>query len=470
MSDNDKGRDDGRDDGLDPDRQHRANADTDASHAAEREVLLNQRRTRQTGLSGRSRKARLLASLALVGGAAFLFVFIAGPTGALKMLGIVGKDGPRTSTVDMEVDRERNNPSRLDFIVPATPEPEKIKPEDPNLAWNQRFKEMQDKLLEMERNKRSGPSASEIKDILAKYNDGMARKLEEERKAMADENARLRAQAERAEAERRRAEEEAKAIANSAKERQKVEKRQRESDSVIVDERSSLSAQPVGPDGEVAADLNANQRFLKSAASSVVQTSVSQKLADPSRMVVQGTIISAVLETAIDTQLPGNIRAQVMQPVYSFDGSRVMMPPGTILIGQFNNNVDLAQKRVLIAWNRAITPDGKSIAIGSTGTDRLGRSGTLGNVDNRYGTKFGAAMLISAITAIPSALSSKSSGSSGSSGTTVNIGGEIASNAGSDLSDQTSGVLEKYLALPPVIRIPQGEEIRIFVNRDLLFR
>lgn len=440
--------------------------------AAEREVLLNERRTRQTGTSKGNKKAKLM-TLALIGGATFLLVVVAGPTGALKLLGVIGNDERQTSSVDMEVDREKDAKGNLDFVVPSNPEAKKAEPVDPNLAWNERFKEMQDKLLQIERNRKPEISVSEIREMLSNYNETVTRTLEEQRKAMADENARLRAEAQQAEDERRRVEEENKLRELSAKDREKIDKAQRESDSVIVDEGDKAGeTQTGGADGELAEDLDKNERFLKSAASSVVQTSVSQKLVDPSRMIVQGAIISAVLETAIDTQLPGNIKAQVIRPVYSFDGRRVLMPPGTILIGQFNNDVDLAQKRVLIAWNRAVTPDGKSIAIGSTGTDTLGRAGTLGNVDNRYGTKFGAAILVSAITAIPSALSSKTGGSSssGSSGTTVNVGDQLASNSGSGMSDQANGVLEQYLSLPPVIRIPQGEEIRVFVNRDLVFR
>lgn len=449
---------------VEPGRDERA----DTERAAERDELLAHRRARQSTTTDRKKAARITMSLGLLGGAALIFVIAVGPLGALKILGVV-KDGPQTSKVDMEVDRERKPDSHLDFVVPPAPELPEKKPVDPNVAWSERFKELQAKLDDMERQKRGTLTADNIREMLSGYNEEVARKFETERKAMAEENARLQAQAREAEEERRKAEEEAKLMSANAKEQGKIEKMQRESKSVLVDDENRItSQQQEGDDGAHNSDRDGNQRFLKAAASSVVQTSVSQKLADPARMIVQGTIISAVLETAIDTQLPGAIRAQVMQPVYSFDGSQVLMPPGTVLIGQFNNDVDIAQKRVLIAWNRAITPDGKSIAIGSIGTDRLGRSGTLGNVDNRYGTKFGAAILTSAITAIPSALS-KGSGSSGS-GTTVNIGGQMASNAGSDLSDQTSGTLEKYLSLAPVIRIPQGEEIRVFVNRDLLFR
>ena len=448
------------------------NSGETADLAAEREELLRQRRNRQTGSMKGTKRAGLM-SLALVGGSLFLFIAISGPSGVLRALRL-GGDGQGTSSVDMKVDKEKHERTQLDFVVPAAPEPPKEKPVDPNAAWNERFKEVQDKLAEMERNKQSGVSANDIRQMLSSYNDTVTKKLEEERKAMAEENARLRLEAQRAEELRQRAEEQAKLSALNAKERQKIDKMQRESNSVIVDEQAGIGVGQNLPQGaEDSADLDQNERFLKSSASSVVQTSVSQKLYDKSRMLVQGTIISAVLETAIDTQLPGNIRAQVMQPVYSFDGSRVLMPPGTLLIGQFNNDVDIAQKRVLIAWNRAITPDGKSIAIGSTGTDTLGRAGTLGNVDNRYGTKFGAAFLISAISAIPTALSQRSGGgkhSGSSGGTTINVGDQMAGDAGGDLSDQASGVLEKYLSLPPIIRIPQGEEIRVFVNRDLLFR
>jgi len=94
-------------------------------------------------------------------------------------------------------------------------------------------------------------------------------------------------------------------------------------------------------------------------------------------------------------------------------------------------------------------------------------------------TKFGAAAVISAITIAPSMIADSIGGNdSNRSGTTINVGGStgggsgqaIASSVGGSLGEQTNGVMEKYLNLPPVIRVPQGEEIRIFVNRDLVFR
>ncbi|RWI50547.1 MAG: conjugal transfer protein [Mesorhizobium sp.] len=399
----------------------------------------------------------------LLGGGLVLFTLVAGPRAALRILGFTGdQEVQRTSQVDLKVANEADQLPQLDFVVPGKPQPVKT-----DGGVDQKFNSLQDQLDRL-RNKQSGLSAADVQRLLDSYNDAMSRKLESERKAMAAQVAQLKSDAE------------AQKLRDAqAKQQQDLDQKQRESKAVVVDDGSTASEPGVitgdiSQQGRNQQDLDSNGRFLASAASSVVQTSVAKTLSDPSRTVVQGTIISAVLESAVDTELPGSIRAQVTQAVYSFDGTAVLMAPGTVLIGQFNNDIDVAQKRVLIAWNRAITPDGKSIELGSIGTDTLGRSGTLGNVDNRYLTKFGAAVLISAITAAPDLIANRAGNNqSGSSGTTINVGGgggnKLGSSVTSAAGEQGSDMLQKYLSLPPVIRIPQGEEIRVFANRDLVF-
>ncbi|MGO6747983.1 TrbI/VirB10 family protein [Rhizobium ruizarguesonis] len=432
----------------------------------DRDQLLIARRARQAGSSRRGLKARLIAAGALLAiGVGGVFI-MTGPARALKLLGFSNGDtAQRTSQVGLNVDNETDQPAKLDFIVPA---PTATPHTDTGL--NDKIAALQDQIADLERNNRPGISSTEIQTLLKNYNDTVVQQLDAERKTMAAENARLQAEADKANEARRHAEEIARQEAEARSARDQKDRTQRESNAVVLDSSNDTIdvAELDRPDEE----RDPNLRFLKSNASSIVQTSVSANLADPSHMVVQGTIISAVLETAIDTTLPGTLRAQVMEPVYSFDGTRVMMPEGTVLIGAFNNEVGLAQQRVMIAWNRAITPDGKSIALGSIGTDLLGRSGTVGNVDNRYLTRFGAAALISAITAVPTILASQDKDRSDASGTTLNINGgsQVASGIGDNVGNQTSEVLGKYLSLPPVIRIPQGEEIRVFVNRDLVFK
>ena len=97
-----------------------------------------------------------------------------------------------------------------------------------------------------------------------------------------------------------------------------------------------------------------------------------EQIADPSRTIVQGTILEGVLETAINTDLPGAIRAVLTEDVVSYDGSTTLLPRGTRLIGSYSSNVKIAQRRALIAWNRAVTPAGTSVALGGTVTGEHG--------------------------------------------------------------------------------------------------
>ena len=186
---------------------------------------------------------------------------------------------------------------------------------------------------------------------------------------------------------------------------------------------------------------------------------------DTSQIIVQGTLIAAVLETAINSELPGNIRAQVTRPVYSFDGQNILMPAGTRLIGTYNPEISVAQKRVLIAWNRAITPEGKSVRLAATGVDGLGRAGQAGNVDTRFAERFGTAVLITSISAIPSFLANDDA----TGNTTTGAATDVAQDVSDDLQDTTEDVLEEYLSLPPIIRIPQGTLMNVLVNQDLVF-
>ncbi|THK34140.1 conjugal transfer protein [Ensifer sp. MPMI2T] len=408
----------------------------------------------------------------LLAGVAVAFVAV-GPTQTLRIVGWGSDHEQRTSQVDLKVDHVITDHSGLDFLVPEPPAVVEPK-SDPTAEMNKHLEELRKKIDAVARPIDSANfSLADVEQLLERYNKEMAQKLQEERHQAEAENGRLRAEAFRLEEERKRFEEVAKLDAEKRHKLQEINTKQRESSGVVVDESAARIASADG----APEDLSANDRFLASAAGSEVKTSVSRPLADPSRTVVQGTIISAALETAIDTELPGNIRAQVIEPVFSFDGSRILLAAGTRLVGTFSNRMDIEQTRVLITWNRAVTPDGKSIALGSTGADLLGRAGIEGNVDNRYVDKIGAAVLSSAITSLPSiipALTGSNSSPRGA-GTSINIAGAGSgdTNAGDQaraLSAQGKGVLDKYLSLPPIIRVPQGEEIRVFVNQDLVIR
>ncbi len=181
-------------------------------------------------------------------------------------------------------------------------------------------------------------------------------------------------------------------------------------------------------------------------------------IVNPGNTVVQGTMIQAVTETALDSTLPGAIRAIVSEDVHSFDGTRVLIPRGARLIGRYRSDVALAQSRVMVAWDRIILPDNQTVEISAFGGDELGRTGTTGFVDTRFAQRFGSAALISLIGALPAAAASQIEDEAVA---------DVASDVGADLGDSTQSVMQDYLAIRPVIHVDQGTRITVMVDRDL---
>jgi len=169
----------------------------------------------------------------------------------------------------------------------------------------------------------------------------------------------------------------------------------------------------------------------------------------------QGAMIPGVLETALDSDLPGFTRAVVSRDVRGFDGSTVLIPQGSRVIGEYKSAAAQGQTRAFIIWTRIIRPDGVSIQIGSSGTDPLGRAGLAGSVNNHFIENYGGAILLSVIEAGITSLATVPS-------TQVVIGSTTNSGVGG-VSSLTAPTI------PPTIKVPQGAPIRIFVARDLDF-
>lgn len=172
-------------------------------------------------------------------------------------------------------------------------------------------------------------------------------------------------------------------------------------------------------------------------------------------LVSQGTVIPGVLETAINSDLPGYTRAIVSRDVRSFDGKSVLIPRGSRLIGQYKSAVALGKSRAFVIWTRIIRPDGVSIQIGSPGTDALGRGGLQGEVNRHFFQRFGGSILLSVLNAGVASVAKTPA-------TQISIGspGAAAGAAASAVQGEQ---------VPPTIKVAQGEAIRIFVSRDLDF-
>ena len=177
-------------------------------------------------------------------------------------------------------------------------------------------------------------------------------------------------------------------------------------------------------------------------------------MVNPANTVTQGTLIPAILETAIDTNVPGYVRAVVSQDVRSFDGTKVLVPRSSRLIGQYQSGLQNGQKRAYVIWTRLIRPDGASVNLASPAIGFDGTTGLAGKVSgNSFFKRFGSAMLLSVVGGVGSLATGGAAG--------VLIGG--ASSSAAATAAQQDG------QRGPTVRVRQGEPIRIFTARDLDF-
>jgi type IV secretion system protein VirB10 len=169
---------------------------------------------------------------------------------------------------------------------------------------------------------------------------------------------------------------------------------------------------------------------------------------NPQTTVTQGTLIPAVLETAINTDVPGYVRAVVSQDVRSFDGTRVLVSRSSRLIGQYQSGLQGGQKRAYVIWTRLIRPDGASVNLASPAVGFDGTTGLEGKVNSHFFRRFGSSMLLSVI------------GGLATGGASVVLGGGTSA---------ASTALQQDGQIAPTVRVRAGEPIRVFTARDLDF-
>jgi type IV secretory pathway VirB10-like protein len=216
---------------------------------------------------------------------------------------------------------------------------------------------------------------------------------------------------------------------------------------------------PINPNAVIESRAqSADERFSARVTGGLGDVARASQMRDLGRTIPQGTVIAAVLETAINSDLPGSVRGVVSRDVRSFDGSRVLIPRGSKLVGQYKSAAAQGQTRAFVVWERIISPTGVTIEVGSPATDRLGRGGLGGEVDRHFFQRFGAAILLTTLQAGATALASEGSGS------TVIIGG-----ASSQTTQVGATALQQQVNIPDTIKVAQGVPVQVFVARDLDF-
>lgn len=180
-----------------------------------------------------------------------------------------------------------------------------------------------------------------------------------------------------------------------------------------------------------------------------------------------GFVIPATMISGINSDLPGQVIAQVSQNVSDTStGSNVLIPQGSKLIGSYVSNIAFAQRRVMVAWQRIVFPDGKALDIGSMpGSDMQGYSGLSDKVNNHYVRIFGSALLMSGITASVSL----SQGDFDDDDDSRSAREELSAAVGQQLGQVALEMIRKNLDISPTLEIRPGFRFNVMVTKDITF-
>jgi type IV secretory pathway VirB10-like protein len=177
-----------------------------------------------------------------------------------------------------------------------------------------------------------------------------------------------------------------------------------------------------------------------------------------------GTIIPAVLETAVNTDLPGSVVARVTQNVYDTrTGGHLLIPQGTLLTARYNSSVSYAQRRVQIAWDTLTRPDGYHVELGGmNAVDERGMSGAAA----RYHENWFEYLKAAGVIALFSVANSKMAEEAARYGTQEMAAGVVQSNA--ELMNQLGGnIIGRAMDIQPTLTLDAGETINIMVNKNM---
>ena len=175
-----------------------------------------------------------------------------------------------------------------------------------------------------------------------------------------------------------------------------------------------------------------------------------------------GTIIPATLLTGVNSDLPGQVIAQVTSPVYdTVTGETVLVPQGARLIGRYDSVIAFGQSRALLVWSRIVMPDGSSIRIDNlAGVDARGYAGLEDKVDY-HSWKLLQGVALSTLLGVGSELASDDEG---------DIARALRRSAQTGANEAGQEIVRRNLDVQPSITIRPGWRLGVLVNKDIVLK
>lgn len=178
-----------------------------------------------------------------------------------------------------------------------------------------------------------------------------------------------------------------------------------------------------------------------------------------------GTVIPSVMLGGVNSDLPGQIMAQVSQNVYdSATGRYLLIPQGAKLVGNYDHQIVQGQNRVLVVWHRLIYPDASSVNLETMpGADESGYAGFRDKVNSHFWPTFRNALMLSAITAGVQLAQPK-----GTNGNAYSSQQMIAAAIGMQMNNLGMQTISRNLNQPPTIQIRPGYVFNVLINKDMI--
>ena len=182
-------------------------------------------------------------------------------------------------------------------------------------------------------------------------------------------------------------------------------------------------------------------------------------------VVYEGTVLDTVLINRLDGDAAGPVKVMVSNPVYSHDRQHVLIPEGTIVLGEARKIGASGfgqQRRMAVVFHRMIMPDGYSVDLDQfQGLNQSGAEGLKDKVNNHYLEIFGMSIALGVIAG---------AGEIEQGGGTISTSGSqaFATGASASVSQSATSVLDQFLEIPPTITIREGHRVKVYFTQDML--
>jgi type IV secretion system protein VirB10 len=182
-------------------------------------------------------------------------------------------------------------------------------------------------------------------------------------------------------------------------------------------------------------------------------------------VIFEGTNLDTVLMNRLDGDAPGPVKVLVSNPLYSHDHQHVLIPEGTIVLGEAKK-IGAAgfgqQRRMAVVFHRLIMPDGFSVDLDQfQGLDQVGEQGLKDKVNNHYLQIFGTSIALGV-------LAGAAEIETGGGAITTSGSQAFTSGAASSVSQSSTTILDQFLQIPPTITIREGHRVKVYFTQDML--